>query len=48
MPLLEAKFRKNLARRFAEARQRSILDVSLDAARLETMPVNDYVDLYGV
>jgi 2-methylcitrate dehydratase len=47
MPLLEAKFRKNLARRFAEDRQRAILDVSLDADRLDAMPVNNYVDLYA-
>jgi len=46
IPLLEAKFRTNLARRFAEKRQRAILEVSLDQARLEAMPVNDYVDLY--
>ncbi len=46
IPLLETKFRKNLARRFAEKQQRKILDVSLDQARLETMPVNDYVGLY--
>ena len=32
--------------RQAEQRQRQILDVSLDQARLEAMPVNDYVDLY--
>jgi 2-methylcitrate dehydratase len=47
MPLLEAKFRRNLARRFDAGRQRRILDVSLDPARLEAMPVNDYVDLYA-
>jgi 2-methylcitrate dehydratase len=47
MPLLEAKFRKNLARRLAEDRQRAILDASLDAARLSAMPVNGYVDLYA-
>lgn len=46
MPLLEAKFRKNLARRFDAQRQRAILEVSLDAGRLEAMAVNDYVDLY--
>jgi 2-methylcitrate dehydratase len=46
IPLLEAKFRRNLARRFAEKQQRQILDVSLDQARLEAMPVNDYVGLY--
>lgn len=47
IPLLEAKFRTNLARRFVEKRQRAILDVSLDQARLEAMAVNDYVDLYA-
>jgi 2-methylcitrate dehydratase len=47
IPLLEAKFRTNLARRFVEKRQRAILDVSLDQVRLEAMPVNDYVDLYA-
>jgi 2-methylcitrate dehydratase len=47
MPLLEAKFRTNLARRFAADRQRAILDASRDAGRLETMAVNDYVDLYA-
>jgi 2-methylcitrate dehydratase len=45
-PLLEAKFRRNLARRFSAERQRRILDVSSDQARLEGMAVNDYVDLY--
>ena len=47
IPLLEAKFRTNLARRFVEKRQRAILDVSLDQERLEAMAVNDYVDLYA-
>jgi 2-methylcitrate dehydratase len=46
MPLLEQKFRTNLARRFVDKRQKQILEVSLDQARLEKMPVNDYVDLY--
>lgn len=46
IPLLEAKFRTNLARRFVDKRQRQILDVSLDQERLEAMAVNDYVDLY--
>ena len=40
------KFKTNLRRRFAEDRQQSILDASLDRARLESTPVNDYVDLY--
>ena len=46
IPVLEAKFRTNLARRFAAKQQQAILDVSLDAARLEAMPVHEYVDLY--
>jgi 2-methylcitrate dehydratase len=45
-PLLEAKFRRNLARRFASRQQQAILDASMDRARLENMPVHEYVDLY--
>ena len=47
IPLLEAKFRTNLARRFAQKQQQAILEVSLDAKKLEAMPVNEYVDLYA-
>ncbi|HRP07624.1 MAG TPA: 2-methylcitrate dehydratase, partial [Gemmatimonadales bacterium] len=46
IPLLEAKFRTNLARRFDAVKQQAILDASLDRSRLESMPVNEYVDLY--
>ena len=46
IPLLVEKFRTNLARRFPAKQQQAILDVSLDQARLEAMPVNEYVDLY--
>jgi 2-methylcitrate dehydratase len=46
IPLLEAKFRTNLARRFSPQRQQAILDASLDQKRLERMPVQEYVDLY--
>jgi 2-methylcitrate dehydratase len=46
IPLLEAKFRTNLNRRFADKRQKQILAVSLDQTALEAMPVHDYVDLY--
>ncbi len=46
IPLLEAKFRTNLARMFAAKQQRRILDVSLDQKALEAMPVHEYVDLY--
>ena len=48
IPLLEAKFRANLARRFPKNRQDAILAVSLDQAKLEAMPVQQYVDLYVV
>ena len=48
LPLLEAKFRRNLARRFPASQQAAILDVSLDHARLQSMPVHEYVDLYVI
>jgi 2-methylcitrate dehydratase len=48
IPLLEAKFKVNLARRFPGKQQKAILDVSLDQAALEAMPVNEYVDLYVI
>ena len=48
IPLLEAKFRTNLNRRFPPKQQASILDVSLDQLRLEQMAVQDYVDLYVI
>ncbi|POR54666.1 2-methylcitrate dehydratase [Paraburkholderia eburnea] len=48
LPLLIEKFKTNLARRFPAKQQHAILDVSLDAARLEAMPVNEYVDLYVI
>ena len=48
LPLLVEKFKANLRRRFAEDRQQEILAVSLDRERLESMPVNEYVDLYAL
>lgn len=48
IPLLEAKFRINLKRRFPEKQQQAILAVSLDQQALETMPVHEYVDLYVI
>jgi 2-methylcitrate dehydratase len=47
LPLLEAKFRTNLARRFAKKQQNAILEASLDQVALEAMPVHEYVDLYA-
>jgi 2-methylcitrate dehydratase len=46
IPLLEAKFRTNLARKFPKKQQDAILAVSLDQKKLEAMSVNEYVDLY--
>ncbi|CAM3671941.1 2-methylcitrate dehydratase OS=Castellaniella defragrans (strain DSM / CCUG 39792 / 65Phen)OX=1437824 GN=BN940_13161 PE=3 SV=1 [Castellaniella denitrificans] len=48
IPLLEAKFRRNLARQFPARQQQRILDASLDQATLEAMPVHEYVDLYVI
>jgi 2-methylcitrate dehydratase len=48
IPLLLEKFRRNLARRFPEKQQHAIAELSLDRARLEQTPVNEYVDLYVI
>ena len=44
IPLLIEKFRTNLARRFPARQQQAILDVALDARKLEAMPVHEFVD----
>jgi 2-methylcitrate dehydratase len=46
LPLLITKFQTNLARRFPAAQQQRILSASLDPAKLDAMPVHQYVDLY--
>lgn len=48
IPVLEAKFRTNLARKFPVKQQQTILDVSLNQKKLESMPVHEYVDLYCI
>ena len=48
MPVLVEKFRTNLARRFPARQQKSILDVCLDAKKLESTPVNEFVDLFVI
>jgi 2-methylcitrate dehydratase len=48
IPLLEAKFRTNLARRFPVKQQQAILAACRDQARLEAMPVHEFVDLFAV
>jgi 2-methylcitrate dehydratase len=45
MPVLIEKFKTNLARRFPEKHRKAILELCLDAARLEKTPVNEFVDL---
>jgi 2-methylcitrate dehydratase len=46
IPLLEAKFRTNLARRFSNERQQAILALCRDQQRLEATPVREFVDLF--
>lgn len=48
IPLLEAKFRTNLARMFPGKQQETIMAASLDQKTLEAMPVHEYVDLYMI
>jgi 2-methylcitrate dehydratase len=48
IPLLIEKFQTNLARHFPAKQQAAILEASLDRKALETMPVNEYVDLYVI
>jgi 2-methylcitrate dehydratase len=45
-PLLEAKFRTNLARRFPAEQQSEILAACRDQEQLEQMPVHVFVDLF--
>jgi len=48
MPILVEKFRTNLARRFPARQQRVILDQVLDPAKLDAMPVHEFVDLFVI
>jgi len=48
IPLLEEKFRRNLARRFPPERQQAILELCRDPLRLEATPVNEFVDLFVI
>ncbi len=45
MPVLVEKFRTNLARRFPAKQQNAILELCMDAARLEQTPVHEFTDL---
>ena len=46
-PLLDAKFAVNLARRFAPKQQRLIREACSDAGKLQSMPVDQFVDLFS-
>lgn len=48
IPVLEEKFKTNLARRFPVKQQLTILDISLNQRKLEAMAVHEYVDLYMI
>jgi 2-methylcitrate dehydratase len=48
LPLLEAKFRANLATRFVRQRCEEIVALCRDQARLEAMPVHRFVDLFVI
>jgi 2-methylcitrate dehydratase len=48
VPLLEAKFETNLARRFALKQRRAIMAACADQSRLEATPVHEFVDLFVI
>ena len=48
IPLLEAKFRTNLARRFPAERQSAILELCRDQNRLESTSVDRFVDMFVI
>ena len=48
VPLLEAKFRTNLARRFPARQQAAILESCRDQKRLEIMPVHEFVNMFVI
>ncbi|SEN36623.1 2-methylcitrate dehydratase [Nitrosospira multiformis] len=48
IPLLEEKFRINLARRFPVHQCAAIMNACHDQSRLEAMPVHEFIDLFVV
>ena len=46
MPVLVEKFKTNLARQFPSKQQKKILDLCLDSKKLDSTPVNEFVDLF--
>ena len=45
LPLLVAKFERNLATRFPAAQAQRVLDLCMDAERLQAAPVHEFMDL---
>ncbi len=48
IPLLEAKFRTNLARKFADKQRSAIYDLCRDQKKLEATPVHEFTDLFAL
>ena len=48
IPLLEEKFRTNLARRFPKEQREAILELCRDQKRVEAAPVNEFVDMFVI
>ena len=48
IPLLEAKFRTNLARKFADKQRAAIYNLCRDQKNLEATPVHEFVDLFAL
>ena len=48
VPLLEAKYRTNLARRFPAKQQAAIFSLCNDQKKLEATPVHEFVDLFVI
>jgi 2-methylcitrate dehydratase len=48
VPLLEAKFRTNLARRFPEKQRAAIYALCQDQQKLEATPVHEFTDLFVI
>jgi len=48
IPLLEAKFRRNLDRRFPKEPREAILSLCQDQNRLEATPVHEFIDMFVI
>ena len=48
VPLLEAKYKTNLARRFPAKQQAAIFDLCNDQKQLEATPIHEFIDLFVI